>query len=486
MLLYLLVSTGTAAPDLSEKPQHMSLTGLAFLICYSTGLIAAAVRHPIWGLFTYVAVFYLHPPSRWWGEFLPDLRWSLLAAAVTLISTIRLQSVGSNTFWLRSRGALLFTIFVAYMWIQFPWALNQEFHKEGVVLFTKYLVLFYLIYKLIDTSEKATYLLLAHVIGCFYFGIIGFSAETSGRLEGVGGPGVDDANTLAMQVSTGVICASMLLLGGNKVQKIICLLALPFMLNIVILAGSRGAFLGLVMGGAMLCLFRPVAHKRLFNIFAVFGILAFGYLAHDIFWERMGTIRATVDEQAEIDHSAESRLVLLEAQLQMAGRHPLGAGYRGTTVMSVEYLDLEYLDSDEEEVEIYGARSSHNTVMTVLVDQGIPGIIIFAAMALWCIKISLRLRRFGKQHAGSMAGVQTAAVIAALTTILTSGMFANYLKAEVLIWFIAFLAALEQIYLRNPSTVTSADRATGNRQVPFNHSNPVPATSTRRNDVKEA
>ena len=59
----------------------MSLTGLAFLLAFAAGIGLAVMRHPLFGLYTYIAVFYLHPPSRWWGETLPDLRWSLLGGS---------------------------------------------------------------------------------------------------------------------------------------------------------------------------------------------------------------------------------------------------------------------------------------------------------------------------------------------------------------------------------------------------------------------
>jgi len=66
----------------------LSLTSVLFLAAYFSGCIAALVRHPVYGLITYVLMLYLHPPSRWWGQALPDLRWSLLAAAFTLLGVL--------------------------------------------------------------------------------------------------------------------------------------------------------------------------------------------------------------------------------------------------------------------------------------------------------------------------------------------------------------------------------------------------------------
>ena len=44
--------------------------------------VLAFRRHPIWGLYFYLATTYVYPPGRWWGALLPDLRWALLSAAV--------------------------------------------------------------------------------------------------------------------------------------------------------------------------------------------------------------------------------------------------------------------------------------------------------------------------------------------------------------------------------------------------------------------
>lgn len=64
----------------------MSLTAFGFLIVYAALLLIALVRFPFAGLLAYLWAFYNHPPSRWWGADLPDMRLSLVAAIVTLIA----------------------------------------------------------------------------------------------------------------------------------------------------------------------------------------------------------------------------------------------------------------------------------------------------------------------------------------------------------------------------------------------------------------
>src|SRR5690606_1728484 len=107
----------------------------------------------------------------------------------------------------------LFKLIIAYvvwMWIQTPWA--NPGHLEGLILMTKYIVLLYIIYRLVVDEKGLVAFAFAHVLGCCYFGWLALDAVGEGRLEYVGGPGVYDSNTLGMHVSTGLFFAGALIL----------------------------------------------------------------------------------------------------------------------------------------------------------------------------------------------------------------------------------------------------------------------------------
>ena len=286
----------------------MTLTGLAFMVVLVSALVVALVRAPIVGLFAYIGVFYLDPPSRWWGAFLPDLRWSLLAAVVTVIAMLwRQPPHEGRQRWFQTTPAKIMIAFTIWFWIGKFWALAPDLHAAAGVLITKYLVVFWITYRLIDTPQKVTAFLLAHLIGCFYLGYLGLTYDGSGRLDGVGGPGIDDSNTLGMHLATGVVAGAMLLLTMRGWRMALCVLAITLALNTLVLTGSRGAFLALVAGGAMLAYFRPPEYKRLFAAYAVLGVILFGYVASAQFWSRMNTVTAAVDESQTMDTSAQSR-----------------------------------------------------------------------------------------------------------------------------------------------------------------------------------
>jgi hypothetical protein len=75
----------------------MSLTGAGFVLVFIAALILAFTHSPKFGLFAYLWTFYLHPPARWWGDQIPNLRWSLIAAVATIVAlAIRRGSAARN------------------------------------------------------------------------------------------------------------------------------------------------------------------------------------------------------------------------------------------------------------------------------------------------------------------------------------------------------------------------------------------------------
>ena len=418
----------------------MSLTGLAFLLAFAVGIWLTVFRHPLYGLYTYIALFYLNPPGRWWGETLPDLRWSLVAGIVTLLAAWRIPGTPGRTPWHKTGAARVLILFTLWFWIQNLWALEPALHLEASFLFAKYVMLSYLIYRLVPTPADMWRFLLAHLAGCAYFGYLAFTAGSSGRLEGVGGPGIDEANAFAMHMSTGVVTGAMVALTATGKRRWFALGALPFILNGVVLSGSRGGFLALVSGGLVLWYLKPRSSRKLFYAFACLGVVLFGMLTRDpMFWERMQTIEAAVRPgEQEIDDSALGRLLLVDAQLKMAREYPFGTGHRGTATLSPRYLDDRFLTGTATK----RSRSSHNTFLTALVEQGLPGAFMYCWLWGWAALTVARLSVTDVvSHDPEKRGL-LAAIGGALVVVLIAGLFVDYIKTEVQIWLFSLLASL--------------------------------------------
>lgn len=422
----------------------MSLTGVLFLISYGAGLLSAFVKHPRFGLYTYLAVFYLHPPIRWWGASLPDLRWSLMAAVITLVALLASRVPRSPTPWTAHRLTKIIIFYVLWMWVQFVWANPQHF--EGLLLMTKYVVLLYIIYRLINDEQSLIAFSYAHVLGCFYFGLLALSASGDGRLEMLGGPGVQDSNTLGMHVSTSLFFAGSLVLSQRGWKRGAVALMVPVLANCLVQTESRGAFLGLACGGLVYYQFAPRQNRKMIVTLSFLSLFVLGAYAPASYWERMGTIKSAAEDSSQRDRSSESRLVLIEAQWKMFKDHPFGLGFDTTSYLSREYLDTEWLTVRQGlDRATQGARSSHNTVMSILVDQGIPGAILGLAAIFTVIGMMLAFNRLPLEADNQQLGLMRAAICASLTAVFVSGMFTNYIKAEAQLWMLSLLIAGLQI-----------------------------------------
>jgi hypothetical protein len=415
----------------------VSLTAAVVFAVFGIGLLLGLFAHPIYALVSYLWIYYNHPPANWWGADLPDLRYSLIAALVALVGAVRAPTPFSIR-WYGNPGAKLLVAYCLWMWCQVPWAVNFEAHLEGSILATKYVILFYLIYKIVTDEKRFETFFWAHVLGCFILGWFAYRSGVHGRLENIAIPGVDDANFLAAQLITGSVIAGFMFVGISGYRRWIAFLALPLMLNAFILTQSRGGFLALAASAPVAWYLTPKKHRGLVSIAIVLGVVLFLILAHDQFWGRVSTIFPGPE-----GGTRETRLDILVPQINMFLDHPLGAGHRGNEFLSPLYIAQEHLTET-------GLRSAHNTFIAALVDQGFPGAILLMSLYFWVGLSLIRLRRLDTQGLPELLGIYRAALGTALASCFVSGLFLNLLKTEVQVWLLALLASL--VVVSRPST----------------------------------
>lgn len=418
-----------------------------FVLVFIVWAALAFMRSPMYGLALYLATIYVHPPSRWWASMLPDLRWAFIAGAIALaavlLSAAKLDT--GNRPWFRTVPGAALLIFVCWFWLQNLWALDSR-HLEYSVQYTKYLIVFYIVYRLASSPQRTTDILLLHVAGCLLLGLLCLYHGRSfgARLDGVGGPGMDDANTLGMYLASGLAVGAVLLLELKGWRRILLLLALPIILNGVFYAGSRGAFLGMLAGGVVIFYLAPRGRRMTLWAGVALGIAAALILVDDKFVERMNTISTVAISSEDADASTQSRFALIEAQLKMAIRYPHGAGFRGTEAMSREYLDARWLAKNDDVYQ--AARSSHNTFMTALVEHGILGALLYCWLTVWGAISIFRIKWLQRRGAATDAIAPSAACSAGIVVVWIAGQFTDYLHAEVQFWLLAALAgSLEQL-----------------------------------------
>jgi hypothetical protein len=420
------------------------LFAILFVVFAVGCTVLAFVRHPIYALYFYLASIYVFPYGRWWGYVFGEMRWALVSAAVTVLAiAFHRGKLRAKPTWLLSAPATVMVIYAVWMWIQTTWALDIKDHLDGAGRFTKYIVSFWFVYRLVDSKERARDVMFAHLAGCALLGVLCYMQGRAGdRLDGVGGPGIDDANTLGMYIATGAIVGLGLLVTQRGWLRVVALIGCMLTLEGLVLTNTRGAVLGLLGGWLVMAIFKAAAHRRSFWALAVVGLMGLAVIVDQAFIDRMWTIRESTVDSEEVDASARSRIIVARAQWQMFFDYPMGTGHRGTAVLSPRYLEDRWLTGS---TEADRARSSHNTFLTTLVEQGIPGALMFVWLALWTLLALSRLRGLERRHGDPEITTLAATAGAALAVVFVAGNTADFLMAEVQFWFFAVFVTLLQL-----------------------------------------
>ena len=416
----------------------MPLTAVVWVIAYTTSAVMAFVN-PAYGLFGYFLDYYGHPPLRWWGDELPDLRWSLTISLVTLAGLVISQdklaklkdSLHPQTKWLLM---LIATTFI----VTPTMAVAKDQSWEQTIELTKLGILYFLIVRTVRTHEHFRYLMIIQVIGVLWWGWNAFEnpKRIGTRLEGIGGPDSVTSNATAVHLLAVFPFIGVLFLEGKRWEKIVCALSGAFSLNAFILCNSRGGFVALIITGLYALLITRGRFRGKIMVGMIIGALLFYSLTDPQFIERQSTIK-----NYEEDRSAASRLELWKGALRLIQDHPLGTGGGGFTELSPVYA--------AEVVESFGKnRTAHNTYLLAAAEWGVAGFIFFAGFLLSTIRELHGLRKMSPQTVNEIRMYRESyAIELGLIGVMVAGLFTNRVYAEAIYWLPAFTSVLKNLYL---------------------------------------
>lgn len=405
----------------------MSVTAIVFLLIYSAGLLLT-FRNPYYGVLTYIFEWHNHPPYYWWGDEVPDLRWSFTIALVTLISWVfnrhRLGEQDKPDYrpvvWVVL--IVLNMYFVSYLHAVLP---DESFTKAFEAF--NILVHFVLMVSIMRKHEDYRRMIWLMIVCVAYWGWIAYS-EGSNRDIGVLAPNATEENAVSAHVMTVLPFIGVYFLTGNKLGKIIAAFTVPFAFNLIILANSRATFLGLVVI-ATISIFLVKGKIR----FAVIvGIIAAGFLFVQLTNEDF-TERQTMETYD--DGSATKRLHIWAGGYEMWKDHPYGVGGGGFAELSLDYIP-----------ELDESKSQHNTFVAVFTDWGFIGIILYLGFLTHIFIMSVIMkRRTRKFPALKKYTLEITAVQLALIGISAAGVFHSRQYAEIVFWLCAFIMMLNNM-----------------------------------------
>ena len=415
----------------------MSLTAAVFVLLFAAGCLMALARHPVYGVMTYVIMFYVSPSDRWWGQGVTQgTRWALIAAIVTALAILIHRPRPPDIPLLRQPLMWGFILFVAWVAIQGGWAVYPDLHRELLTYYLKYIVAMYLIYRSIDSPENLKRVIWAHVLGCAYISWVAFNLAAGERFDDFGGAGIGDANSGALTIVTGILAAASLFVAGSTRARLVLVGIMPFLVNAIVATISRSGFLAFITAGLAYNFFAPRKYAKWIKILSVVGLVLFVALTNPVYWARIQSLKYEGQQVEGVDTGAK-RIVLMQAQLRMAAQHPYGCGSRCTDYLSPSYLDSKQLAGAPGEK----SRSSHNTFLTMLVDHGIPGAIAYVLMVGWILTALRRMRRECTGRDDVLAQILPA-IAGGLLAITVGDMFVQYPKLEVRFWLLTILMSM--------------------------------------------
>lgn len=426
----------------------MSLTALVYVFIFFLGSLTALRGRPLIGMLVYLLTFYFHAPRSWWGSSLPDLRWSLLSSLITIFAVkIKDSKLGSSTSSdanssFKKTGFFdmpehtLYLLFVLWIWLQSFWALSPYYHNDFAVMASKFFLLLYLMHKSLVDEKSIVVFLVANLVGCGYFGWLGLSHQR-GRFESVPTPGLEDGNLLSLHMVPILLFSCFILLCELTKKKYLTVIPIALTLNAIFLTQSRGAIVGMAVGGLLAFAFKPYRLRKQIYFYVLIAAMAVINLASQDLMDRLSDAAAKEDEGR--DESAQSRIVIIKAQWKMFQNSPiLGYGHRGTLMLSSDYIDAAYLTTVGGE----GGRGSHNLLMSLLVDFGFIGASFYLAIIFIHFRrlFFMRKRLLRMEH-GNLSILYIAGTSAFLALFVTS-MFSNSLRLEIDILVFGMLTAI--------------------------------------------
>lgn len=419
----------------------MPITALGFLAVFSVGCLVA-LKRPFVGLLLYFFVFYMHPPGKYWGAFLPEIRWTFIVAVVTLLSVIINEK--NKKRWLQLGETKLLLIFFAYTCLQLFFVEFTEVQKTYVILLFKLILLFFLIVTLVNTQTRLYQLVIANCLGAAYIGFTALQTHSRGRFEAAGLPGIEDGNLLAIHLIPVIIMASVIILTDLK-KKFLIFLPLAFAANLLFMSGSRGGLAGLFVAGLFFIWFSPKEKKQLVRRWAVVAALLGSALTGPLIIDRVNKV-IKADEVEKVDKSAYSRVVIIKGQWEMFKDYPvMGYGHRGTLILSPIYISQEFMTKTA----IGGRRASHNITMSFLVDHGILGSGIFFTLILTALaKVKLVRTAFSENQISSLVLL---GATSGLFGLMAASQFSNSKVLEISIWTIAIIGSCSLLIRENKS-----------------------------------
>ena len=417
--------------------------GISFL------LLLLGFKDAFWGAMAVIFEYHNHPRIWWFGEAIPQLRYTLIFTGGTLLLVLfqlRKLDIGAV---LKSRQFWLVTGILLVAFLRFGPVESPRMHSRLLDKDFKSILMMVALAATVRTPGRLRMFMWVFMIGCAGLGMEAFRnpRRSSGRLYGIGTADSYADNYFGAHLALAVPMLINMMVRGKKWEKIAAILIGPFVLEGIILTSSRGAFLATaVSAGTYLILTLPDRRVRgICTAILIAGCTVFAMQVDQVFIDRISTLfggtGANTGEEEE-KFTGAGRTEIWAAGVEIVSDHPMGLGGGGFAVVAPEYLNEE-VSGAAFGLGVRRNKAAHNTPIRIAADYGILALILY----VWLIwTMGIRYWRQWRQYKSDpelpgYAG-DTLALVAAFAGFGVTLLVGNRYHYEAFFWLVAISISL--------------------------------------------
>jgi len=362
-----------------------------------------------------------------------------LVLALAWIARFSLSGRGERGFFAdHSHLAWLMIAFLGWAVLTLLWAEQTGLGLTALSRYAPNLLLLPIAYTAVRQRRDLKLVLAAIVLGAVIAAVFGIIQPPSSSVDNTRATGtVGDPNELAAALLVGLAlgagfavargCSSALRLGG--------LLAVPLCAAGIFLSVSRG---GLIALGAMLVAGTVVAGRWRVAVAALLVAVAAGGV---LYFTQLAPLPAR--ERVLASNGGSGRSELWKVGLRIVRAHTVG----GVGVGNSEHAAANYVLQPgviHRSSLIFSSEPFpvHNTYLQVLVEMGVPGLLLFLAVIVVCLGCALRAARLAVQRRDVTLEALARAVFLALIGMLVADFFISVQYSKLLWTLLALCPAM--------------------------------------------
>lgn len=392
--------------------------------------------------------------------------WARYAGGVTMTKYLGIACVAYAVFYLTQRrtspqylattAAKCFTTFVGLVVVSFLHGAGLSFSSQ-IVSYISFLMLFFVTLTVIDSLKHLRCVLLAcsgsvawaslYMIREWQHGVAVYGASfRPGWVTG-------DSNYFsASAIVILPICACFVSRPFRRWERYYSLVCAALTLLALMIGGSRGGFLALIVATAVLVV---TARRRVAALVAL-GLL----LAITIAAVPSSPIRRLLEPNYSDKHSSDLRLQLWNAALSMIKAHPVaGVG----------------LDNFGKWTKYYGVdpnailHVAHNTYLNIAAEMGIPGLLAFLLTLALALYRANQTRRLANRAGDAFIRDFMRGLLAGLAGYATAAFFVSVQQSRFFWLGIALCCVRRDLIMSPRSRQPSTGQVAANREVRERH-----------------